>query len=255
MNTLHSASTEPVIRNRFARRPVPDWRRECAAVIPCFNEAAFIGEVVASVRKHLPAVIVVDDGSSDLTAQIAQAAGAEVVQHPANMGKGAALRTGWKRASSAGYDWMLALDGDGQHSSADAPKFLRCAEQTGAQLIVGNRMDNASAIPLLRRWANRWMSRRLSSLAGVFLPDSQCGYRLINLNALEQASIASHRFEVESEMLVNFLRAGRRVKFVPIRVIYKLEQSKIQPVRDAWRWLRWRLSQQPLRARSTMRAP
>jgi len=156
-----------------------DWSNRCAALIPCFNEAANIGKVVAATKQFLPAVIVVDDGSSDGTAQVARAAGAEVVSLANNRGKGAALRTGWERARARGFGWVLMLDGDGQHDAGDIPGFFECAERTGAAMVVGKRDFNG--IPLVRRVVNRWMSRELSRLTGRELPDSQCGFRLAKL--------------------------------------------------------------------------
>src|SRR4030095_2689549 len=126
-----------------------DWARQCAIVIPCRNEAASIGEIVSAVRQQLPSVIVVDDGSTDGTAQRAIAAGAEALRHSANQGKGSALRTGWQRARDRGFAWALTMDGDGQHAPEDISAFLACAETTGAALVIGNRMNSASAMPWL----------------------------------------------------------------------------------------------------------
>jgi glycosyltransferase involved in cell wall biosynthesis len=220
-----------------------DWKLQCVAVVPCFNEAARVGDVVAGIRGYLTKVIVVDDGSTDPTAENARSAGAEVVRRPANSGKGAALRAGWQRAAELGFAWALMLDGDGQHAADDIPKFFDRAERTGAPLIVGHRMDNCGAMPWLRRKANRWMSKRLSRLTGERLPDSQCGFRLARLETLLRLPLRANRFEIESEMLVAFVSAGERVEFVPAQVIRESRASRINPVMDTWRWLRWRLAQ------------
>lgn len=220
-----------------------DWARQCAAVIPCRNEAGSIGEIVSAARMQLPSVIVVDDGSTDGTAGRAISAGAETLRHPTNEGKGAALQTGWRRARDRGFAWAMTMDGDGQHAPEDISLFLSCAETTGAALVIGNRMNNASAMPWLRRRVNRWMSRRLSNLAGVPLADSQCGFRLVNLEVLGRLPLATRQFEIESEVVVAFLTARSKVEFVPIQVIYKAQASKIHPLRDGWRWLRWWRSQ------------
>jgi glycosyltransferase involved in cell wall biosynthesis len=209
-------------------------------VIPCLNEAASIGPLVQAVRRHIPTVFVVDDGSSDATGAAGREAGAEVLRHESPRGKGAALRTGWQRARDKGFGWALALDGDGQHSPEDIPAFFECAARTLAALVVGNRMEEATLMPWLRRVVNRWMSRRLSRAAGVPLPDSQCGFRLMNLAAWAVLPIRTEHFEIESEVLLEFVAAGHHVEFVPIRVIYKSDQSKIQPWRDTVRWFRWR---------------
>jgi glycosyltransferase involved in cell wall biosynthesis len=216
-----------------------NWASQCAAVIPCLNEQAAIGPLVAAVRPLLPTVFVVDDRSADHTAALAQAAGAEVLRHETTRGKGAALRTGWEHARARGFEWALNLDGDGQHSAEDIPAFLQCAERNSVALVVGNRMANAAAMPALRRFVNGWMSRRLSRAAGRVLPDSQCGFRLMNLDAWSALPITATHFEIESDVLLAFIAAGHAVEFVPIRVIYKSERSKIHPLRDAIRWFRW----------------
>ena len=121
----------------------------------------------------------------------------------------------------------------------DLPAFWRCAEQTGALLVVGNRMHDARAIPWLRRQVNRWMSRQLSRRAGRHLPDTQCGFRLIHLETWATLPLNTERFEIESEMLMAFLAAGHRVEFVPIRVIGSGHRSHIRPVADSLRWWKW----------------
>lgn len=216
-----------------------DWRNQTAAVVPCLNEATGIAALVRAVRAHVNAVIVVDDGSRDDTDAQAREAGALVLQHRQTRGKGEALRTGWNHARSLGFRWALALDGDGQHWPGDIPAFFRCAEICGAALVVGNRMSEAAKMPWLRRRVNCWMSRRLSRLTGRNLPDSQCGFRLARLDALAQLELGSRHFEIESEMLHRMAAAGHRIEFVPIRVIYESERSKIRPWRDTVRWFRW----------------
>jgi glycosyltransferase involved in cell wall biosynthesis len=223
-----------------------DWKQQCAAVIPCFNEARKIGAVVRSVCAHVPTVFVVDDGSTDSTAMEASAAGAIVLSRSANGGKGAALRTGWRTARERGFTWALSLDGDGQHAAADIPSFFARAERTGAPLIIGNRMGQQALMPPTRRWANRWMSRCLSQLTGANLVDSQCGFRLAHLPTLLQMKLAANGFVLESEMLVELLAAGKQIEFVPIEVIYGAGRSKIRPCRDTWRWVRWWSARMPV---------
>jgi glycosyltransferase involved in cell wall biosynthesis len=210
-----------------------------AAVIPCFNEAAAVGRLVTAVRAHFSRVLVVDDGSTDGTASAARTAGAEVLTVTTNLGKGAALQLGLRRACELGCTWALLLDGDGQHAPEDIPAFLAALRAGHADLVVGNRMNTPGEMPVVRRATNRVMSTVLSSLTGSALPDTQCGFRLVRLTAWEALPMRCTRFEVESEMLLAFLAAGRRVEFVPVRSRYKSEQSKIQPLRDTLRWLCW----------------
>jgi glycosyltransferase involved in cell wall biosynthesis len=208
-------------------------------VIPCLNEERAIEAVVRQGREHLPNVIVVDDGSRDATARRAETAGAQVIHHSGNRGKGAALRTGLQRARQLGFDWAMVMDGDGQHAASDLPRFLDCAGTTGATLVIGNRMHAAAQMPWLRREVNRWMSRRLSRLARRDWPDTQCGFRLMRLAEWSKLALRTERFEIESESILAFAAAGCLIEFVPIQVIYKAERSKIHPLADAWRWFRW----------------
>ncbi len=215
------------------------WPSECAVVIPCLNEEATISALVEAVRRQLPQVIVVDDGSIDATAALAARAGAEVIHHDVIRGKGAALSDGWRRAVERGFSWALTMDGDGQHVAEDIPAFFLAAAQGHADLVVGNRMANAARMPWLRRQVNQWMSRRLSSAAGICLPDSQCGFRLMKLDVWSKLSIQSRHYEIESELLLAFIAGGYDVAFVPVQVIYGDERSKIHPLRDTWRWFSW----------------
>ena len=145
--------------------------------------------------------------------------------------------TGWSWAAQNGFKAALSMDGDGQHLPSDIPRFLDQPEN--AALVVGNRMADPRGMPPVRRWVNRWMSRRLSKLTGTELPDSQCGFRLLRLDVLPAVRLHARRFEIESELLVEVVKCGFAVRFVPIQVVYRGEASKINPLRDTWRWLAW----------------
>ena len=210
-----------------------------AAVIPCFNEGRTIAPLVAALKEYFPFILVVDDGSQDETASAARNAGAEVIRHERNLGKGAAMQNGLARLVNLDFEWAVTLDGDGQHDPGDLPAFFQCAERTRAPLIVGNRMMKAEAMPWVRRQVNRWMSRKLSEYSGQLLPDTQCGFRLIHLPAWAKLRLKSRHFEIESEMLMAFLAAQYRVEFVPIGVHATTRKSRIHPFRDTVHWWRW----------------
>jgi len=211
----------------------------CTAIIPCLNESASITALVAAVRRQLSSVLVVDDGSADATAQFAESAGAVVLRHAKNSGKGAALQTGLAHAAKSGFEWAVTLDGDGQHAPEDLPALFCCAEMTGARMVIGNRMGGAHKMPWLRRSVNRAMSRMLSRRAGKFLPDTQSGFRLIHLPTWATLLLEAEKFEVESEMLLAFLAAGERVAFAPVQVLRSNRPSHICPLADTLRWLAW----------------
>ncbi|HUR44585.1 MAG TPA: glycosyltransferase family 2 protein [Candidatus Saccharimonadales bacterium] len=216
-----------------------DWASQCGVVIPCLDEAATIRRIVEEVRAILPEVWVVDDGSADGTAALAEQGGAKVIRSATSQGKGRALRMGWEEARKRGLSWVISMDGDGQHLPADIRRFLARAEAGAVDLVIGNRMSAPAGMPWLRRTVNGWMSRKLSRHAGIFVPDSQCGFRMMRLEAYSKVKLETDHYEIESEVLLAFARAKLQIDFVPIAVIYRQEQSKIHPLRDTVRWFRW----------------
>lgn len=211
-------------------------QRGCA-LIPAFREAGRIGPVVRRVLDFLPDVVVVDDGSGDATADEAREAGAVVLKHEVNQGKGAALTTGLTYAKSRGFAWVVTLDADGQHDPADIPKFVEAYVRTGIPVLVGNRMGETAAMPRVRRWTNTFMSSLLSREMGQFVPDTQCGYRLYRIDVLPFLVTQSTRFAAESESLLHVAARGLGIAAVPISVIYiEGRESHIRPVRDTVRF-------------------
>ena len=198
------------------------------ALIPAHDEAPRIGRVVAGASEHLP-VLVVDDGSTDDTAAIAEAAGARVLRQAPNQGKGAALRTGFRAAIDEGIEAVLTLDGDGQHDPAEIPAFLAAYERR-AELIVGRR--NFGHMPPVRRLSNWLGTLALSAAVGRWIDDNQSGYRLVGrrlMAAMLDSREAGFAFEVE--MIAICLREGWPIEWLPIRTIYGDERSHIRPLR------------------------
>jgi glycosyltransferase involved in cell wall biosynthesis len=207
------------------------------AIIPAHEEEGFIAQVVEGVRAHVQRVIVVDDYSLDGTSAVAATAGATVIRHRQRLGKGAAIKTGLQRAAAENYPYFLFLDGDGQHDPAEIPKFLDKASHSRADLVVGNRMNDPATMPWVRRLTNRFMSWQIGNLCQRELPDSQCGYRLARLSLLSVMLQSSDGFAFETECLLLASRGGFSIDFVPIRTIYRAEQSKIRPARDTLGYL------------------
>jgi glycosyltransferase involved in cell wall biosynthesis len=216
---------------------VPATRETICAIIPACGEERFIGSVVRGVREHLDHVVVVDDHSPDQTARVAREAGAEVVSHSGNLGKGAAIKTGLGKAAD-GFGYFLFMDGDGQHDPAEIPKFLAKAKATPAHLIIGNRMWDPATMPAIRQWTNKFMSWQISKLCRQNVPDSQCGYRMARYELLPLLRESSDGFAFETESLILAARNGFQIEFVPVRTIYRDERSKINPVRDTLRYIR-----------------
>ena len=186
-----------------------------AAVIPAFNEAGWIGAVVEGVRGSVDHVIVVDDGSTDQTAESARAAGAEVIAHAANRGKGHAVRTGITRVLDGGFTHLLLLDGDMQHLPHEAVSLVDEAARTGADVVLGERRFQRDRMPASRYHANRIGSRVLSWFVGAPVQDTQCGFRVFRVDALRPLHLTATGYEIETEMLVKVRRRGGRIATVP----------------------------------------
>jgi glycosyltransferase involved in cell wall biosynthesis len=213
-------------------------RTNVAALIPCYFEERFIRDVAGRVKAQLDTVLVVDDGSTDATEANAKAAGVEVIKHTVNQGKGAAIKTGLKALSERpGIVYALVLDGDGQHAPEEIPRFLAAANETQAPMLVGNRMSDVEKMPFVRKMTNRFMSWQISKVCGQWVPDTQCGFRMIHRDLLSaMVAIETTKFDYETEMLVVASRRGCKVGAVPISTIYGDEKSKIHPVRDTIRF-------------------
>ena len=206
-----------------------------AAVIPAYNEARTIGEVVAGLVPLVGRVIVVDDGSGDATADRAESAGAEVIRHGSNLGKGAAVRSGLRVALAGQFSHVLLLDGDMQHLPDEAARLLAEAERTSADLVVGERVFDRATMPLSRYYANRVGSRVLSWFVGVPLGDTQSGFRVFRADLLRNMPLRATGYEVETEMLVKAGRLGAHIARVPVSAVYGTGESKLRPVRDTTR--------------------
>jgi glycosyltransferase involved in cell wall biosynthesis len=207
----------------------PEVAPGVVALIPGYNEGPRIGAVVRGALEHLP-VIVVDDGSRDDTAARAREAGATVIEQRPNQGKGAALRAGFARAITTGFEAALTLDADGQHDPAEIPLFLAAwAADPRPDLVIGRR--NFRAMPPVRRLSNELGGRALSWAVGRHIPDNQSGYRLVSRRLME-ATLDSDEggFEFEVEMITTCIRAGWPIAWVPIRTIYAGEPSHIRPL-------------------------
>jgi glycosyltransferase involved in cell wall biosynthesis len=208
------------------------------AVIPAKDAAATVGRVVAQLRGVVPGitVIVVDDGSRDATGEAARGAGATVLRHERNQGKGAALQAGFDEAIRRGADIVLALDADGQHDVSVAPRLLAALD--GTDFVIGSREKNRAGMPWVRRATNDVTTWWVSKLAGRRIPDSQSGYRAIRAEVLRLVHPRSRRFEYESEFLITAARAGFRIVSVPVPTLYNAPGSHIDPFLDTIRFVR-----------------
>jgi len=209
------------------------------ALIPAYNESARVGDVVARTRPHVDEVVVIDDGSDDDTAVVAEKAGARVLRHERNRGKGGAIATGLEDFGRTGAEFAILLDADGQHDPAEIGKFVEVAERENADVVVGSRMHDLRNMPRVRRWTNQFTSWVTGKLARQRIADSQCGYRLLRRAVLKDFKFSTARFETETEMLIQAGRANHKIANVPIRTIYEAGRaSRIRPGRDTVRFFK-----------------
>jgi glycosyltransferase involved in cell wall biosynthesis len=195
------------------------------ALIPAYNESSCISEVIAATKLSLD-VLVIDDGSSDDTAEQARQAGAKVLSQGKNQGKGVALRAGFAYALEGENQAVITLDADGQHDPVEIPKFLRAFQEKRPNLIIGQR--DFSQMPPIRRLANSIGQWSFSWALGQHVPDNQSGYRLID-HTMMRAMLNSKEagFEFEVDMIVTCAILGLNISWVPIQTIYRGESSHI----------------------------
>jgi glycosyltransferase involved in cell wall biosynthesis len=217
-----------------------------AVIIPALNAERTLPRVVVDARAELEPVLVIDDGSTDATGEVARAVGATVIRHPVNRGKGGALKTGFHWALENGFDGVITLDADGQHLASEIPKFLRERERGGADLIIGGRSHLFDQMLPRRRMANRFSAACIAFASGVKITDSQSGFRFYSANLLRKLQLRTDGFDMESEVIV---RAGRRkfgIVTIPIELgfVDGIATSHYKPLKDtlriAWTVLRAR---------------
>lgn len=192
------------------------------AIVPAWNEAVIIGRTIGEIRAAQPDldVLVVNDGSSDNTTRAARAAGAQVVELPFNMGVGAAMRTGFLYAQRSGYDYVIQVDADGQHTPANIPVLVDVLKRGEADIVIGSRFAEDSGYPMSgpRRWASQMLSFVLTKLSGTRLTDITSGFRAGNRRALEQyiRHYPNEYLGDTVDSLVVAIKSGLRVAEVPV---------------------------------------
>jgi len=207
-------------------------------VIPAYNERKTIGPIVRGLTGQGFRVVVVDDGSCDHTIIDANRFGAELIVHSKNAGKGRCIREGLQYSLENGCDIAITMDGDGQHDLREIHKFIEEYNVSGADLVLGSRMRNPKKMPFIRRCTNTFMSFVISLILGKHIEDSQCGYRLLSMRAIESMSLRATKYEIESEMLLEAKRCSLRISSVEIDSIYQGESSQINPLFDTLRFIK-----------------
>ena len=209
-------------------------------VIPAYNAAETIAELIHRIKTILPeaGILVIDDGSSDDSGQQARDAGADVLTHTVNRGKGEALKTAFAEALERDVDAVIQLDADLQHDPSYLPEMVKQFEATKKDIIIGTRDFNVGGMPWDRHLTNWLTSYAITMMGGMKVEDSQSGYRLLSRKALQTVDAPTSNYDYESEYLILAGRAGLTIGSVPISTIYEGQKSSIKKWTDTKRFLR-----------------
>ncbi len=206
-------------------------------IIPAFNAERTIVEVVEEVRQFGLPLLVVNDGSVDSTADCLDRLGVSTVRHCANLGKGAALRTGFAWAVKNGFSGVITLDSDGQHEPTAIPLIASTAERDGFDILIASRRSQFEQMAGLRRYWNRFGVWCVRKRTGFVIDDSQSGFRYYSNRLLSEIELSAEGYDMEMEILMKAWRRGFRIGSIPVaaRVADGRATSHYRPVRDTWR--------------------
>jgi len=218
------------MRNNFLNKNSKNF----IVLVPAYNEAETIGQVIAEIKKYSDKIIVVNDGSLDNTGEEAEKAGAIVLKHNKNFGKGAALKTGFEYIlkNFPEAQAVITLDADGQHNPNEIPKFIEIFTKTNADLVLGERLINRTEMPFLRRTGNIFFSWLISKKIGQKILDSQTGFRLFSKRFLEKSDFKSNSYGIETEILLSAPQDGFQIKTIPISTIYPKDKKWFNFLKD-----------------------
>jgi len=212
------------------------------AIIPCFNEEIAIGSIILKAKRYVDEVLVIDDGSIDDTVKIAKEAGANVISHKYNKGKSAAIKTGFRYALDKDFDYVITIDGDGQHNPTEIPVVLGNVVNNGHDISIGFRSGNGTEMPMWRRVGKRVLDYATSFGNGGFVTDSQCGFRAFNKKAVKAITpnLNGGAFNVESEQLIKAHELGLGIANTNVTCKYKnLKTSTKDPTSHGFSVLKY----------------
>jgi glycosyltransferase involved in cell wall biosynthesis len=205
-------------------------------LIPAYNAEETLGSVLKKIEPLKMDTIVVNDGSSDETKRVASENGAQLLEHPLNLGKGAALRTGFQYILQKGYQVVITLDADGQHDPSEIPSLLKIFQSVNPDILIASRSAEFGKMTFLRRFWNRLGVKAVARLCHSDITDSQSGFRLIRTEVLKAVDLSTSRFETELELLIKACKKGFGVLSVPIKTqkVDGTGSSHFRPVIDTW---------------------
>ncbi len=216
-----------------------DIQGKILVIIPAFNEEGSIGKVVEGVKSYFPQIdaLVVNDGSGDLTSEIAQSKGAIVLDLPFNLGIGGAMQAGYKYAYEKGYDIAIQVDGDGQHDPREIPKLLHVLEEGDIDVAMGSRFvgDSQYKASVMRRLGSLILSRAISMVVGQKLTDPTSGFRAANRRAIQLFSVNYPQDYPEPEAMVLLHQCGLKMKEIPVKINQRFSgESSITKIRSVY---------------------
>ena len=215
------------------------YEKNILVIIPAYNEEGSVGKVVEEVHTHLPQVevLVVNDGSTDLTSEIAQSKGAIVLDLPFNLGIGGAMQAGYKYAYEKGYEIAIQVDGDGQHDPREIPKLLHILDEEKADVVIGSRFigDSEYKSSVMRRLGSLILSKAISMVVGPKLTDPTSGFRAANRRAIQLFSANYPQDYPEPEAMVLLHQCGLKMKEIPVRINQRYSgESSITKIRSIY---------------------
>ena len=188
--------------------------------IPAFNEEHFIGKLIKNCLKYADQVVVCDDGSVDNTYEIADAAGANVIRHEKNCGKGEAFQSLFQFARHSDVDVIVTIDGDGQFLPEEIPKLVKKIESNEADVVIGYRFDGAAEMPNYRKFGNKMLDKMTNMATQLSVRDTQSGFRAYSKNIIKLIDFKKKGFGVDTEILINAAKNGARISEEKVSVIY-----------------------------------
>jgi glycosyltransferase involved in cell wall biosynthesis len=205
-------------------------------LIPAYNAQETLGSVLKKIEPLKMDTIVVNDGSLDETKRVASENGAQLLEHPLNLGKGAALQTGFQYILQKGYQVVITLDADGQHDPSEIPSLLKIFQSVNPDILIASRAAEFGKMTFLRRFWNRLGVKAVARLCHSDITDSQSGFRLIRTEVLKAVDLSTSRFETELELLIKACKKGFGVLSVPIKTqkVDGTGSSHFRPVIDTW---------------------
>jgi glycosyltransferase involved in cell wall biosynthesis len=214
-------------------------RLKCCVIIPTYNNGGTLEKVIRGVLAHTKNVIIVNDGSTDSTAEILKGfENVEIISYEKNRGKGYALKTAFKKATEKGFEYAITIDSDGQHEPADLHVFTEQIEKEPGILIVGSRNIEIENCPSKSKFANRFSNFWFNFFTDCKLTDTQSGYRLYPLKKINKLKFFSGKYEFEYEVLVKASWRNINIVTVPVNVFYPDKDKRITHFRPFWDFAR-----------------